>query len=508
MTPILFSADAQDFTSNGIGRLNDVISCSVTEERNGIYELEMVYCAEGEHYDEIDLGSIIVAKPFENGGRQAFRIYEISKPLNKRVTIYANHISYDMSYIPVEPCQATGLSNAVSAILGAVSTGVDNPFTIINHITDETETGYNQVLPKSLRACLGGSDGSILDAFSGSGSLEYLWDNFDVHIYRHRGSDKGFELRYGKNITGFTMEDNRSDLYTGVLPYWSNINADDTNKVVITGAIQYSQYVSNYEMARIIVLDMSEYFDTQPSTDDMNTLANTLVNASGVGLPSYNIDVNFVALWQTENYKGVAPLEYVNLCDTVQVYIDELGVSYSAKVIKTVYDVLRERYTSIEVGDTKSSLSKTLAANFNSIESIVALQNKVVSYVELIDTEGGTFSRTLAEQVTALDGTVTAQSTTIAQNTSSISAVVSDLGDLSDELDDLETRVTLTVEGLKLTQGSDGNYVLVTASGMEIYVDATKVAWATSEGFKATAFMTGDWVIAPYGDNILNIYKN
>ena len=43
MIPILYLSDEVSFQSNGLGRLSDIISCSVTEERNGIFEVEFEY---------------------------------------------------------------------------------------------------------------------------------------------------------------------------------------------------------------------------------------------------------------------------------------------------------------------------------------------------------------------------------------------------------------------------------------------------------------------------------
>ena len=51
-----------------------------------------------------------------------------------------------------------------------------------------------------------------------------------------------------------------------------------------------------------------------------------------------------------------APLESVSLCDTVTVTYPKLGVSAKAKVIKTVYDSLRERYISVDIGDAKTDI--------------------------------------------------------------------------------------------------------------------------------------------------------
>ena len=61
MKPILFPEGQTDFTTNGIGRLPDAISCTVTEERNGQYELHMEYPIDGQHMEDIRYSRIILA---------------------------------------------------------------------------------------------------------------------------------------------------------------------------------------------------------------------------------------------------------------------------------------------------------------------------------------------------------------------------------------------------------------------------------------------------------------
>lgn len=63
MTPVLFPPDERDFTTQGLGALSAAISCTVTEERNGIYELEMEYPMIGVHYGEIQERCLIYAIP-------------------------------------------------------------------------------------------------------------------------------------------------------------------------------------------------------------------------------------------------------------------------------------------------------------------------------------------------------------------------------------------------------------------------------------------------------------
>ena len=74
MIPILFAPSATSFNTNGIGRLSDTTECKVIEELNGQFELEMSYPMGGRYFKDIRYSSIIVAKPYQNGVIQAFRV--------------------------------------------------------------------------------------------------------------------------------------------------------------------------------------------------------------------------------------------------------------------------------------------------------------------------------------------------------------------------------------------------------------------------------------------------
>ena len=88
-------------------------------------------------------------------------------------------------------------------------------------------------------------------------------------------------------------------------------------------------------------------------------------------MPKVSITLSFIPLWQSEEYKDLASLEHVALCDTITVQFEKLDVSATAKVVKTVYDVLRERYESIEIGDAKTTLAKQIAEIDSSVKNEV-----------------------------------------------------------------------------------------------------------------------------------------
>lgn len=347
MIPILYSSNETSFNTNGLGGLADCISCVVTEERNGQYTLEMTYPIDGLHFSDITYSSIIKVIPSDGATEQLFRVYKISKPMNGRVKIEADHISYQLSYIPVSAFTAQSCG---AALLGLVSHSMEtNPFTVWTDKT--TQATYTQTLPASFRSLLGGVSGSILDVYGG----EYEFDNYTVKLHASRGSDNGVTLRYGKNITDIQQEENIANTITGICPYWT----DGTN--ITTGNIQYADNADNYPFKRTEVMDFSEAFEDQPTQAELEAYTQSYIVNNNIGIPKISIDVSFIALWQTEEYADRANLERVKLCDTVTVEFETLGISAKAKVVKTEYDVLKERYVSIEVGETKTDLAKTLS---------------------------------------------------------------------------------------------------------------------------------------------------
>ena len=372
MIPILFDANTDDFTTNGLGRLSDCISCLVTEERNGLYELEMQYPITGVHYDLIEQGKIIVTSHDEQKDRQPFIIYCISRPISGIVTINAHHVSYNLSNVIISPFTASSVTDAFNQFKTQAMT--DNPFAFW---TDKSSGGSFKVeVPTSCRALLGGVQGSILDSFGGG---EYKWDNYTVRLYAHRGTDSGVTIRYGKNLTNINETIDTMDLYNAVIPYWAN--NDDT---VVYGSIVYGaggikQYAIwedengipitdenndtfqfEYYISQVRAMDLSNEFEEQPTVADLEARAQVILNSRAPWIPKENIKIDFVALWQTEEYKDIAPLERVQLCDTVSVYYSELGVNATAKVIKVVWNALTERYDSIELGDAKTSFADAL----------------------------------------------------------------------------------------------------------------------------------------------------
>lgn len=353
MKPVLFPSTATEFTTQGLGALSDAISCIVTEERNGLYELEMQYPQSGIHFSEIQNRCIIYAIPSPYREAQPFRVYRITRPINGIATIYAQHISYDLAGIPVNPFTAGSAAEALSGM--ASHAAVESPFSFW---TDKSTTAnFSVLVPSASRSVLGGVEGSILDVYGG----EYLFDKFLVRLYNQRGNDNGVVIRYGKNLTDVEQDANISSVATGVLPYWVGAEGElvQGNIVNVDGT---------FDFVRIMTIDFSSDFENQPTASELETRAMQYIKSNKIGVPSVSISVSFVQLEQTEEYKDLSLLEKCDLCDTVTVQFEALGINAKAEIVRIITDVLLERYESVEVGDIRANIAYTIADQQQKIE--------------------------------------------------------------------------------------------------------------------------------------------
>ena len=355
-------------STNGLGTIQP-LECTVTEELNGIYECEFTVLTTDKHYEDLKNSGLIKVE-VGDGSEQIFRVYFISEPINFVVTVKAQHISYDLSKIVVKPFTATGAVNVknqlVSHILGSY------PFTTWTDITNTTST-FTLDIPRSFRECLGGYEGSVLDVFR----CEYEWDNLTVKMYARRGADNGVRIAYGKNLTDFVQEQNNENVYDGVYGYAV------VDEVTYEASSYYNK--TGATTPRILNVDFSSDYESGdvPTAAELLQKATTYATNNSIEVPSVNIKIDFIPLWQTEEYKNILQLERVSLGDTVHVYFDKLNVEASSRVIKTVWNVLTEKYDSIELGDAKANMNTVINSAVNTaVDDKIGNLDIDVGYIE------------------------------------------------------------------------------------------------------------------------------
>ena len=355
MIPILYEQGETAFTANGLGRLRDCISCVCTEGRNDVYEVDFEYPVDGVNYDRIQCGRIICVEHDESGDVQPFDIVSYSRPIKGVVTFHAVHISYRQTALTVSGTNISTLSGALTLLASA---SPSNPFT---YWTDKSGSGFMASadgVPHSVRQMLGGMEGSILDTYGG----EYEWDTWTVKLWSARGSLKNFTIRYGVNLTDYEEELDYSDTYTAVIPYWKGQDQDG-NDIIVTGAMQSTSYPSYNGQGRCIPLDVTDKFNSEdgtPTQAQVEAEGAAHIQSKQPYLPAQTIKVDFVRLSDSPEYAQFANLQKCRLCDSVNVVFPRYNMMGTFKIVKTEYDVLQERYKTLELGTLSTSLSDAL----------------------------------------------------------------------------------------------------------------------------------------------------
>lgn len=347
MTPILLKADAK----TKIGWLSECTACEVTEERNGVYELELVYPIGATHANDIVPDCYIKAKPNQTSANQLFHIYKVSKPINGEFTVYAEHVSYILSGYPVPTVSASGNAQvAINAILTAAKNQIGKATGFTAATTDITLSSSINLSNVSARAALGGVEGSVLYTYGG----EYEFDNYTIKLHKSRGKDNGVKIAYGKNMTELKCDVDMSASYTGIFGYVKTDDISLTSSYNVTNTSGIS--------TRILARDFSSDFGSNtPTQSSLDAAVQGYAEDNDINSIKASVTVSFVNLAQSPEYANIAPLEAVNLCDTVTIYHKELGVNIKAKVIKTVYDTIAEKYTKIELGSARTNMSSIIS---------------------------------------------------------------------------------------------------------------------------------------------------
>lgn len=349
MKPILFEVGETSFDSNGLGLIGDALSCEVTEEANAAYELTLTLPAVSRRYPDMQRGRLILARPNPIDRPQPFRIYRVTRPLKGAVSVFARHISYDLSGVVIAPLTASSAAAAVAEINAKALT--PSLFTLA---TDLTATGEFRVeTPSSERSLLGPPDqeGTLLQIYGG----DLFFDRWDAAILAHRGTDRGFRVSYGVNMTDFKGDEDGGDVWTGILPYWTD------GETVVRGAVQNAP--GSFGWSAVKAVDLSSEFNERPSVQDLEAHGAAYVQRNGVGVPKTSFRLSFVP----PGARGLKHLEELGLFDTVTVSYERLGIDVAKQVVRTVWDVLRDRYKTVEIGDRAVFVAEKIAAPVTNI---------------------------------------------------------------------------------------------------------------------------------------------
>lgn len=333
--PLIFNSTATEYTTLGYGVLSEAISCVVTEELNGLFELEMRYPVTGLHGEYVAPGNIIVCTSSATSGRQAFRIYEVTQDINGLAVIHARHISYDLNGYPVDTFTASTLETALNGLLSNAVLDTP-PFTIQADFNETADFSVTE--PSPIRSWFGGREGSIIDIYGG----EWQYDNFNCTLKGRRGADNGARAQYSKNISSYSKNIRSDSQYTHVCAVWIDLEtgASVRGDFIETGAVG---------ITKVKFLDASADFEEQPTAAQLSTYAEA--RAADYSSIALNIAVDVVPLNDIQ--------DRIELGDTVHVYYQ--NEMYTSRCVSVAWNVIKEKYDRITVGQLRTSFASSIS---------------------------------------------------------------------------------------------------------------------------------------------------
>lgn len=341
------------------GTLSTVTEALVEEERNGLFELSFVMLNTDSLFSYIEKENIIVCNANDTLLNQKFRIYNTRKLMNNKVAVFARHISFDLMYDYIESLSFENQSCEYA---------LNQLFRLSNF--SQHYKGYSDIVNAqnysisnaNLLSAIGGTEGSILDTF-GTGA-EILRDNENIHVLNKRGHDNSVTIEYRKNLTGFELEEDTTDLVTRILPY-ARYTPEGEEETIIKASYVDSPLINNYSHPFIKSIDYTDKFenDEVPTIEKLVQFANNEYTVNKVDIPKQNYKIEFIPLSKCVGYEAIN--DNISLCDTVTIIDTRYNINTQSKVIKTTFNVLKNRYESIELGEPRTSLGDIISSGSN-----------------------------------------------------------------------------------------------------------------------------------------------
>ena len=227
-------------------------------------------------------------------------------------------------------------------------------------------------------------------------------------MLNRRGNDKGYKIRYRKNLTGLDFTIDNSNIVTKIMP-------QGYNGLFLPEKYIDSPLINNYPHKKVKVIEFSDvkvkenadeeegFATAEEAYQELRRLCNLKYSEENIDKPTVNLKVDFVDLSQTTEYNDYTFLESVSMGDTIRVELDYTQVE--VRVIKTTYDALLHRYTKLELGefkanyitDSQKDITNTIRKETDTIETSVLLQAKQNATEQLTAALGGYVYKTQNE---------------------------------------------------------------------------------------------------------------
>lgn len=384
----IYEANTTTWTGNGLCILQPS-SCTVKEIAGGDFGLTLIHpITEDLRWKELQEERIIKApvpayRPLEDDGtvivpaeqatEQCFRIYSVAvDTANHEVAVEARHISYDFmgnmcGRLPTQ--MGTYVVNALAKMRNALFTPDDR--ILATNITRRVNLGDRSFV-NPIKFLLDPEYGLVQRA-----RARLVRDNNDFYLLGNdEPADRGYEIAYGKNMTGISWSKSTDEVITRIVPLGEDA---DGKTLLLPEKWMDSPHIGEYPVVHTGTLTVSDAKEVVVDEDDEETPSEDITPmskeecyalmrqavadefAKGCDLPDLTLEIDFIHIGDTEEYRQYRNLERVFLYDLVRIRHAPTGFVTKAQVSGYEWNALTRRYNSITVGNVFAVESSAVA---------------------------------------------------------------------------------------------------------------------------------------------------
>ena len=356
-SPVLYGSDL-----TRINTLDECISCICAEEINTSFELVVEYPVTGELASQISVGKFILCKANPYSSEQYFHIYRVSRTTQYIITIYAEHISYAYNHFVCKP-NTTYEEEETYA------------YTLTSYLNEQASnnptpsSGYSLTFSASATARSRWSitnHTEVRNVMSMAAKLygaEWEFNNNGAVLVDARGADRDVSLSISTNLISLMADNDITDMYTHIFPYWKGINDEGETVTVYSSPEFVSIWSATRSRFRAYIYDCSSFFSVEPDPNDLYLKAVDFayVNAITMGNAVSGFEADIVQRGKTVEGAQLSNVDHIEIGDSIHINVPEIGLTTVERVSATKYDVLRDMLISVTIGKKRAEITDVFA---------------------------------------------------------------------------------------------------------------------------------------------------
>lgn len=385
----IYSPDNTDYSKNGTVLLPT--SCELNMEINSTWSVEIINPLNDRFKNIVENAVLSVPTPY---GQNLFRITQVDKT-DTEITAIAVPVFLDAQndtfIYDQRPTDKNG-QEALDILMNGTKYKGHSDIDTIN-------TAY--YVMKNLIECIASDDeNSFLNRWGG----EIRFDDYDIYINERLGADNGARVEFGFNLSSIQESIDMTNVATKIIPVAYNGHTLP-NRETVNSPNNLNKYPLFY--IRQIQYDDIKLAEDAMEDDEENgiTVCNTLTELYqvlreratkefdyGIDLPSITYQVDMIDLEKTLEYAEFKDLVKVNLGDTVHVRHRRLDIETEARIIALTYDCIKQKRTSLTIGDfvsnyfDKNSDITSSASQVINTSNNTLFANKIAGVINLLNT--------------------------------------------------------------------------------------------------------------------------